>query len=83
LLLCRANPKHDEQWLVNRLVSRLTPFDFVSRFVFDKQGFYEVYQNYSDEFKQQVVSKLKNTYLSDKQDLRSRLYQTEGGYSHA
>ena len=83
LLLCRANPKHNEKWLVNRLVSRLTPFDFVSRFVFDKQGFYEVYQNYSDEFKQQVVSKLKNTYLSDKQELRSRLYQTEGGYSHA
>ena len=54
-----------------------------SRFVFDKQGFYEVYQNYSDEFKQQVVSKLKNTYLSDKQDLRARLYQPEGGYSHA
>ncbi len=83
LMLCRANPKHKEKWLVNRLVSRLTPFDFVSRFVFDKQGFYEVYQNYSDEFKQQVVSKLKNTYLSDKQDLRARLYQTEGGYSHA
>lgn len=83
LMISRAMPGHPEQWLTNRLISRLNPFDFVSRFVFDKQGFYDDYKNYSDEFKQEVVSKLENTYLADKRTLRARLYQTEGEYTHA
>lgn len=78
LMLSRATPDHDEKWLINRLLSRLNPSDFVSRFIFDKQGFYETYQTYEPHFKEQVVSKLKSTYLEDKATLRERLYQTEG-----
>lgn len=83
LSVSRGNPKHDEKWLVNRLLSRLNPYDFVSRFVFDKQGFYEAYQSYSDEFKQVVVDVLKNSYLTDKAAWRQRLYQTEGTSGYA
>jgi hypothetical protein len=83
LRVSRGNPKHDETWLVNRLLSRLNPYDFVSRFVFDKQGFYEAYQNYNDEFKQVVVDVLKNSYLKDKAAWRQRYYKTEGTSGYA
>jgi hypothetical protein len=77
LMLARALPGHEDQWLVNRLISRLLPFDFVSRFIFDKQGFYETYSTYDTKFRAQVVSKLESTYLTNKPKLRARLYQTE------
>ncbi len=83
LMLARAQPGHEDQWLVNRLISRLLPFDFVSRFIFDKQGFYQTYATYNTKFRAQVVSKLESTYLTDKPKLRSRLYQTEQGMTYA
>ena len=49
-LLLRARPDHEDCWLTNRLLSTLVPADFVSRFVFDKQGFYGEYANYSEDF---------------------------------
>jgi hypothetical protein len=58
LMLCRAVPEHPDQWLVNRLLARLAPFDFVSRFVFDKQGFYEAYEGYSESYRTHVVDVL-------------------------
>ncbi|CAN7535901.1 hypothetical protein LJR030_005486 [Rhizobium sp. LjRoot30] len=73
-LLVRALPDHPDQWLTNRLVSQLVPADFVSRFVFDKQGFYAAYENYSEAFRNHVVSTLTNTYLRDKKTFRKRLY---------
>jgi hypothetical protein len=78
LILCRSVPDHVDQWLVNRLLARLTPFDFVSRFVFDKQGFYEAYDGYSESFRAHVVDVLSRTYLNDKAALRARLYGLEG-----
>lgn len=83
LMMSRAATDHQEQWLVNRLLARLNPSDYVSRFMFDKQGFYHTYQSYDDGFKKQVVSKLKDTYLTDKAALRDRLYETEGKHSYA
>ena len=73
-LLVRAAPAHADRWLVNQLVSQITPFDFVSRFVFDKQGFYASYEALSEKFKEYVVETLTRTYLRDKPAFRQRLY---------
>lgn len=73
-LLVRAAPQHPDQWLVNRLVSELVPRDFVSRFVFDKQGFYKAYEGYSETFREYVVATLTGTYLKDKTAFRQKLY---------
>ncbi len=73
-LLVRAEPGHRDQWLTNRLLSQLVPFDFVSTFIFDKQGFYEAYEHYSEIFREYVVSTLESTYLVDKEAFRRRLY---------
>ncbi|EDQ34153.1 hypothetical protein HPDFL43_14187 [Hoeflea phototrophica DFL-43] len=83
LLLCRAAPAHKDQWLINRLLARLAPFDFVSRFVFDKQGFYEAYDGYSEGYRAHVVKVLSDTYLKDKAALRARLYGLEGNQDNA
>ncbi|WP_428425627.1 DUF6638 family protein [Pararhizobium sp.] len=73
-LLVRAAPNHPDQWLTNRLISQLCPSDFVSRFVFDKQGFYAAYEKYSEKFREYVVATLTSTYLRDKVAFRKRLY---------
>ncbi|WP_420407076.1 DUF6638 family protein [Hoeflea sp.] len=83
LMLCRAAPDHPDQWLVNRLLARLAPFDFVSRFIFDKQGFYEAYEGYSEGYRAHVVKVLSETYLKDKAALRARLYGLEGNRDDA
>ena len=48
--------------------------DFVSRYVFNKQGFYKDYDGYSDAWRCHVVDVLKTTYLKDKVAFRMRLY---------
>lgn len=73
-LLIRARPDHPDQWLTNRLIAQFVPADFVSRFVFDKQGFYDAYERYSESFREFVVSRLAATYLQDKKSFRKRLY---------
>lgn len=73
-MLVRAAPNHPDKWLVNQLISQLTPFDFVSRFVFDKQGFYDSYEKLSEKFREYVVETLTRTYLKDKPAFRHRLY---------
>lgn len=73
-LLIRARADHSDQWLTNRLISRMIPADFVSRFVFDKQGFYDAYERYGEKFREFVVSTLSATYLNDKKAFRKRLY---------
>ncbi|MBD8556514.1 hypothetical protein IFT84_18555 [Rhizobium sp. CFBP 8762] len=81
--LVRAAPDHPDQWLTNRLISELVPQDFVSRFVFDKQGFYIAYEAYSEPFRAYVVATLTNTYLKDKADFRRRLYGITGDTTDA
>ncbi|MCY6379511.1 DUF6638 family protein [Hoeflea prorocentri] len=76
-LLVRARADHADRWLVNRLISVLVPADFVSRFVFDKQGFYSAYESYSDGYKDHVVKTLSDTYLRNKRAFRARLYGLE------
>ncbi|MDA4847382.1 DUF6638 family protein [Hoeflea poritis] len=73
-LLVRAKPDHEDCWLVSRLISTLVPEDFVSRFVFDKQGFYAAYETYGTDFRAHAVKTLVETYLRDKRAFRYRLY---------
>jgi hypothetical protein len=73
-LVIRAKPDHPEAWLTNRLISDFVPFDFVSRYIFNKQGFYRDYEGFSELWRRHVVDVLKSTYLKDKNAFRERLY---------
>jgi hypothetical protein len=73
-LVVRARPDHPDAWLTNRLISDFVPSDFVSRYVFNKQGFYEDYASFDPLWQAHVVEILKTTYLKDKTGLRERLY---------
>ncbi|MCF3641620.1 hypothetical protein LXM94_16735 [Rhizobium sp. TRM95111] len=82
-LVVRAAPGHPDQWLVNRLVAQLVPHDFVSRFVFDKEGFYAAYEHFSEKFREFVVATLTRTYLKDKQGFRRKLFGIKEDDSNA
>ena len=73
-LVIRAKPDHPDAWLTNRLISDFVPTDFVSRYIFNKDGFYKDYEGFSDAWRSHVVDVLKTTYLKDKVALRTRLY---------
>ncbi|MBN9273646.1 MAG: hypothetical protein J0J15_26030, partial [Mesorhizobium sp.] len=73
-LVIRARPDHPDAWLTNRLISDFVPSDFVSRYIFNKQGFYKDYEGFSEGWRAHVVDVLKTTYLKDKTALRARLY---------
>lgn len=82
-MLVRAAPDHPDQWLVNRLISQMVPSDFVSRFVFDKQGFYASYEHYSEKFREYVVATLTRAYLQDKAAYRRKLFGIREDDAHA
>jgi len=73
-ILSRAKPVHPDQWLVNRLISDYVPFDFVSRFIFNKPAFYADYEKWGAQLRKHVVETLTETYLNDKAGLRKRVY---------
>jgi hypothetical protein len=73
-LVVRARPDHPDAWLTNRLISDFVPSDFVSRYIFNKQGFYRDWEGFSQGWRTHVVDVLKTTYLNDKAGLRARLY---------
>ncbi|WP_457941433.1 DUF6638 family protein [Mesorhizobium sp. 10J20-29] len=73
-LVVRARPDHPDAWLTNRLISDFVPSDFVSRYIFNKQGFYADYKGFPEPWRRHVVDTLKSTYLKDKAGLRARLY---------
>ncbi|NGO54586.1 DUF6638 family protein [Allomesorhizobium camelthorni] len=73
-LVIRAKPDHPDAWLTNRLISDFVPSDFVSRYVFNKQGFYKDYEGFGEAWRRHVVNTLKTTYLKDKEAFRARLY---------
>ncbi|MDN2566994.1 hypothetical protein N1F89_12260 [Aquibium sp. A9E412] len=73
-LVVRAAPDHPDAWLVNRLISDFVPSDVVSRYVFNKQGFYADYAALAPAWRAHVVALLKSAYLKDKAALRARLY---------
>ena len=63
----RARPDHPDAWLTNRLISDFVPDDFVSRYIFNKQGFYKDFEGYDAVQRSAVVDTLKTTYLKDKE----------------
>ncbi|TPN31753.1 hypothetical protein FKO01_15420 [Mesorhizobium sp. B2-3-3] len=73
-LVIRAKPDHPDAWLTNRLISDFVPADFVSRYIFNKDGFYRDYHGFSDAWRSHVVDVLKTTYLKDEVAFRTRLY---------
>jgi len=73
-ILSRAKPGHEDQWLVNRLISDYVPFDHMARYVFNKQAFYSDYEGWSDAQKEFVVEHVRDTYLSDKTRHRMLMY---------
>lgn len=73
-LVVRAKPDHPDAWLTSQLISDFVPQDFVSRYVFNKPGFYKDYEGFSDGWRSHVVDVLKTTYLKDKVAFRARLY---------
>lgn len=70
----RAKPDHPDAWLTNRLISDYVPFDFVARYIFNKQRFYADLDGYGESFRAYVVNTLKSSYLKDKSAFRMRLY---------
>ncbi|TPK71459.1 hypothetical protein FJ930_15315 [Mesorhizobium sp. B2-4-15] len=73
-LVIRAKPDHPDAWLTNRLISDFVPADFISRYIFNKDGFYRDYHGFSDAWRSHVVDVLKTTYLKDEVAFRTRLY---------
>jgi hypothetical protein len=74
-LISRANPEHPDRHIVNRLISQYLPFDFMTRFVFNKPGFYRDYEAWPENYRAYVVNRIRDTYLADKKALRRRLYK--------
>jgi hypothetical protein len=70
----RAKPDHPDAWLTNRLIAEHAPGDFLSRYVFDKEGFYAFYEAQGESYRTHIVETLKALYLRDKKALRARLY---------
>ncbi len=73
-LVVRGRPDHPDAWLTNRLISDFVPSDFISRYVFNKQGFYKDYDGWAEPFRRYVVDTLKTKYLKDTVAFRTRLY---------
>ncbi|WP_026481029.1 DUF6638 family protein [Ahrensia sp. 13_GOM-1096m] len=73
-MLVRAKPDHPDAWLTNRLICEFNRVDFVSRYIFNKQAFYNDYEEYDVQYRNHIVETLKATYLNDKAALRARLY---------
>jgi hypothetical protein len=73
-LVVRARPDHPDAWLTNRLISDFVPDDFVSRYIFNKQGFYKDFEAFDAMHRSAVVDTLKTTYLKEKEAFRARLY---------
>ncbi|MEM7068555.1 MAG: DUF6638 family protein [Pseudomonadota bacterium] len=73
-VLCRGNPDHPDMALTNRLISRYLPFDFISRFEFNRPNFIRDKNSWSETYYEFVVNALENTYLNDRNSLYAAMY---------
>lgn len=73
-LISRANPDHEDWWLTNRLISQYLVFDYLTLFIFNKQGFYAAYADWPENYREFVVAAIRDAYLKDKSGLRQRMY---------
>lgn len=75
LMSLRANPDHDDWLLVNRFLSEFVPYDFLTRFIVNKQAFYRDYETFSDARREYAVRLITAIYFPDKQELWSALFE--------
>jgi len=73
-VLCRANPEHEDMALVNRLISNYLPFDFITRYEFNRPDFMRDKMQWSKAYAEFVETALNNTYLDNKERSYSDLY---------
>jgi len=73
-VLCRANPDHEDMNLVNRLISRFIPFDFMTQFIFNKPNFHRDYEEWPGPYKKFVADVLERYYLNAEAETRAKLY---------
>lgn len=74
-VVARANPEHADRYLVNRLIAEYLPFDFLTRFIYNKPGFYAEYEDWPENYREYVVDTIASTYLPDKRALRRKLFK--------
>ena len=72
--LCRAHPDHEDSSLVNRLISHYLPYDFLTRFEFNRPEFHADRQTWSNAYSEFVAKEISNTYLKDRDNLFEDLY---------
>jgi len=75
LMSVRANPDHDDWLLVNRFLSEFVNYDFLTRFIVNKQAFYRDYETFSDAHREYAVRLITAVYFPDKQELWSALFE--------
>lgn len=75
LMSVRANPDHDDWLLVNRFLSEFVPYDFLIRFIVNKQAFYRDYETFSDAHREYAVRLITAVYFPDKQELWSAFFE--------
>lgn len=73
-VLCRANPDHEDMALVNRLISKYLPFDFITMFEFHRPGFHKAKLEWTDVYTEFVAKAISDTYLKDNKALYDDLY---------
>lgn len=74
-LTMRANPDHPDHWVVNRLLSEYVPFDFLTRFIVNKEAFYDDYQQFKSKFRDYVVHTVSTTYFPQRDQFLARMYE--------
>ncbi len=74
-LVVRARHDHPERSLVNRLISEFAPFDFLTRYIVNKEAFYEDYRALPETYRDYVVNLVTSTYFPDKPAFRSRMFE--------
>ncbi len=75
LMSVRANPDHEDWLLVNRFLTEFVPYDFLTRFIVNKQAFYRDYETFSDSHREYAVRLITAVYFPDKQELWSALFE--------
>ncbi len=66
LMLMRADPRHKDAMLVNRLLSEYAPFDFLTRFFVNKQGFYHDYNGFGTNQREYAIARIKAAMKGDR-----------------
>ena len=74
-LIVRARHDHPERELINRLISEFAPFDFLTRYIVNKEAFYADYRQLPESYRGYVVNLVTTTYFPDKAAFRARLFE--------